>query len=153
MTTHRVKFSVLTLLSACANKMSSRKRSSNENISATTPKKRAKSLSNHRTPVRTSSNTSSPRFRPQFDLPTNRFQSQYKDGNICKITLENFMTHGSLTIEPNARVNLITGVNGSGKSSILQAIVIGLGRNFIIRHELIRLMRRALEAKIDFFPN
>ena len=37
------------------------------------------------------------------------------------------MTHGSLTIEPNARVNLITGVNGSGKSSIFQAIVIGLG--------------------------
>lgn len=133
--------------------MSSRKRPSNDNISATTPKKRAKNLSNYRTPVRTSSNTSSPRFRPQFDLPTNRFQSQYKDGNICKISLENFMTHGSLTIEPNARVNLITGVNGSGKSSILQAIVIGLGKNFITRHELIRFMRRALEARIDFFPN
>ena len=64
------------------------------------------------------------------------------------------MTHGSLTIEPNARVNLITGVNGSGKSSILQAIVIGLGKNFITRHELIRLismMERALEDRIYFF--
>ena len=137
--------------------MSARKRLSEENNSPAIPKKRAKNSSNRRTPVRASPNTSStsssPRFRPQFDLSTNRFQTQYKDGNICKITLENFMTHGSLTIEPNARVNLITGVNGSGKSSILQAIVIGLGKNFITRHELIRLMRRALEARIDFFPN
>ena len=61
------------------------------------------------------------------------------------------MTHGFLEIHPNARVNLITGVNGSGKSSILQAIVIGLGKNFITRHELIRLMSRALEARMDFF--
>ena len=64
------------------------------------------------------------------------------------------MTHGFLEIHPNARVNLITGVNGSGKSSILQAIVIGLGKNFITRHELIRLismMERALEDRIDFF--
>ena len=34
--------------------------------------------------------------------------------------------------KPNPRVNLITGANGSGKSSILQAIVIGLGNNFEI---------------------
>ena len=53
---------------------------------------------------------------------------QYVDGSICKIELSNFMTHEKFEWEPCARVNLITGVNGSGKSTILQAIVIGLGK-------------------------
>jgi len=47
-------------------------------------------------------------------------------GVIQKIVLENFMCHSKLTLEPNANINFITGANGAGKSSILQALVLGL---------------------------
>jgi hypothetical protein len=89
------------------------------------------------TPGRPSTSTLSslPKYQ-RIEQPTVSFGSdtfQYKDGNICEIYLENFMTHQEFgPWKPNPRVNLITGANGSGKSSILQAIVIGLGNNFEI---------------------
>ena len=84
------------------------------------------------TPSRPSTSTLSslPKYQ-RIEQPTVSFGSdtyEYKDGNICQIYLENFMTHQEFgPWKPNPRVNLITGANGSGKSSILQAIVIGLG--------------------------
>ena len=48
-------------------------------------------------------------------------------GVIQKIKLENFMCHSELTLKPNANINFVTGANGAGKSSILQALVLGLG--------------------------
>jgi len=36
------------------------------------------------------------------------------------------MCHGELDWEPNKNVNFVTGVNGSGKSSVLQGLVLGL---------------------------
>ena len=87
------------------------------------------------TPGRPSTSTLSsvPKYQ-RIEQPTVSFGSdtyKYKDGNICEIYLENFMTHQEFgPWKPNPRVNLITGANGSGKSSILQAIVIGLGNNF-----------------------
>ena len=90
------------------------------------------------TPGRPSTSTLSSTPKPKYqriEQPTVSFGSDtytYKDGNICEIYLENFMTHQEFgPWKPNPRVNLITGANGSGKSSILQAIVIGLGNNFI----------------------
>jgi len=47
-------------------------------------------------------------------------------GIIEKVVLENFMCHSNLTWEPNHRVNFVTGMNGSGKSSVLQGLVLGL---------------------------
>jgi len=47
-------------------------------------------------------------------------------GIIKKIRLENFMVHSEFEWEPNNQVNFVTGVNGSGKSSVLQALVLGL---------------------------
>jgi len=47
-------------------------------------------------------------------------------GIIEKIRLENFMCHSNFIWEPNTCVNFVTGSNGSGKSSILQALVLGL---------------------------
>jgi chromosome segregation ATPase len=42
---------------------------------------------------------------------------------LTKITLENFFSFGrSTTIELNAGVNLLVGINGSGKSNLLKAI-------------------------------
>jgi len=47
-------------------------------------------------------------------------------GIIERVVLENFMCHNTLTWEPNHRVNFVTGQNGSGKSSVLQGLVLGL---------------------------
>ena len=67
-----------------------------------------------------------PSKKQRFD-GKNAAAYKYKDGNIVRIYLQNFMTHQEFDWFPSARVNLITGVNGAGKSSILQAIVVGLG--------------------------
>jgi len=47
-------------------------------------------------------------------------------GIIERIKLENFMCHSSFEWRPNSCVNFVTGANGSGKSSILQGLVLGL---------------------------
>ena len=48
-------------------------------------------------------------------------------GRLTNVFLKNFMNHCKLDWSPIRNVNIITGRNGSGKSSILQAIVLGLG--------------------------
>ena len=55
--------------------------------------------------------------------------AQFSLGNITRIQLKDFMCHASLdfSLEPGKPINIITGRNGAGKSSILQALVIGLG--------------------------
>ncbi|KPM11958.1 structural maintenance of chromosomes protein 6-like protein [Sarcoptes scabiei] len=52
------------------------------------------------------------------------------DGNlgyIESITLQNFMCHTNFHLEFGSRINFIIGQNGSGKSAILNGIVLGLG--------------------------
>lgn len=41
--------------------------------------------------------------------------------------MRNFMCHDALEVELNPNVNFIVGRNGSGKSAILTAVMIGLG--------------------------
>ena len=57
----------------------------------------------------------------------NQNQQPFSLGAVTKIELTNFMCHASLVMEPGPAVNIITGRNGAGKSSILQALIIGLG--------------------------
>ena len=47
-------------------------------------------------------------------------------GHIVKVHLKDFMVHRDFEWKPGHCINFITGKNGSGKSSLLQAIVIGL---------------------------
>ena len=49
-----------------------------------------------------------------------RMEDSSMCGVIQNIVLTNFMCHGSFEWSPNTNVNFVTGVNGSGKSSILQ---------------------------------
>jgi chromosome segregation ATPase len=51
----------------------------------------------------------------------------YMKGSIRRIKLDNFMTYSKVEFEPGARLNLILGPNGTGKSCIVCAICIGLG--------------------------
>lgn len=51
----------------------------------------------------------------------------YLPGSIRQITLTNFITHGYVEVYPGPKLNMILGSNGSGKSSIVAAIILGLG--------------------------
>ncbi|XP_063898967.1 structural maintenance of chromosomes protein 6 [Helicoverpa armigera] len=49
------------------------------------------------------------------------------DGSIVSIHVRNFFCHDNLEVNFNRNVNFIVGRNGSGKSAILTALVVGLG--------------------------
>ncbi|CAB3240158.1 unnamed protein product [Arctia plantaginis] len=49
------------------------------------------------------------------------------DGSIISVHVRNFFCHGNLEVQLNRNVNFIVGRNGSGKSAILTALVVGLG--------------------------
>lgn len=51
----------------------------------------------------------------------------HKPGSITRIELRNFLTHGFVVMNPGPRLNMVVGANGSGKSTILNAICLGLG--------------------------
>ncbi|XP_078353144.1 structural maintenance of chromosomes protein 6-like [Oculina patagonica] len=61
---------------------------------------------------------------PDFPVSTS---SEAEVGIIEKITLVNFMCHTMLEVPLGANVNFIIGRNGSGKSAIMTALVVGLG--------------------------
>lgn len=61
---------------------------------------------------------------PDFVVST---ASEAEVGIIEKITLVNFMCHTMLEVNLGANVNFIIGRNGSGKSAIMTALVVGLG--------------------------
>ncbi|XP_014666675.1 PREDICTED: structural maintenance of chromosomes protein 5-like [Priapulus caudatus] len=48
-------------------------------------------------------------------------------GSIARIKLKNFLTYDSVEFNPGAHLNVIIGPNGTGKSSIVCAICLGLG--------------------------
>lgn len=49
------------------------------------------------------------------------------DGCIHSIHVKNFFCHDNLEVNLNRNANFIVGRNGSGKSAILTALVVGLG--------------------------
>lgn len=50
----------------------------------------------------------------------------FVEGAIVRIKMENFLTYDSCEIFPGANLNMIVGANGTGKSSIVCAICLGL---------------------------
>lgn len=50
-------------------------------------------------------------------------------GKLLKLHLVNFMCHSNFEIEFNPRINVLVGNNGSGKSAVFSALIIGLGKN------------------------
>ncbi|ACI65917.1 predicted protein [Phaeodactylum tricornutum CCAP 1055/1] len=51
----------------------------------------------------------------------------HKAGSITRIKLHNFLTYSDVEFRPGPRLNMVIGPNGTGKSSILNAICFGLG--------------------------
>lgn len=54
-------------------------------------------------------------------------QVEICSGKILYIHVKNFMCHGNLRVNLNKHANIIVGHNGSGKSAIFTALIIGLG--------------------------
>ncbi|WIA31719.1 hypothetical protein OEZ86_002595 [Tetradesmus obliquus] len=67
------------------------------------------------------------------DSPSKRQRSgapaAYPKGTVKEVKVFNFMTYGepAVTIKPGARLNLVLGPNGTGKSSLVCALCVGLG--------------------------
>lgn len=51
----------------------------------------------------------------------------YKPGSVTNIKLKNFLTYEKVEFTPGPRLNMVIGANGTGKSTILCAICLGLG--------------------------
>jgi len=59
--------------------------------------------------------------------PLQEERSVYKPGSITRIKLQNFLTYAQVEFSPGPRLNVVIGPNGTGKSTILCAICLGLG--------------------------
>ena len=51
---------------------------------------------------------------------------EFVDGSIFRVKLHNFLTYSDAEFFPGPRLNLILGPNGTGKSSIVCALCVGL---------------------------
>ncbi|KAK9808667.1 hypothetical protein WJX72_001584 [[Myrmecia] bisecta] len=51
---------------------------------------------------------------------------EYARGSIMSVKVHNFMTYADATVTPGPRLNLVLGPNGTGKSSLVCALCIGL---------------------------
>ncbi|KAI9654314.1 MAG: Structural maintenance of chromosomes protein 5 [Alyxoria varia] len=56
-----------------------------------------------------------------------RSRLSHKPGQIVRVFLQNFVTYTSVTFSPGPALNMVIGPNGTGKSTIVCAICIGLG--------------------------
>ncbi|KAI8871311.1 P-loop containing nucleoside triphosphate hydrolase protein [Ramicandelaber brevisporus] len=56
-----------------------------------------------------------------------RDYSQHRNGSIVRIAIKNFLTYYQVEFYPGPRLNMVVGPNGTGKSSIVCAIALGLG--------------------------
>lgn len=52
---------------------------------------------------------------------------QYQPGSIIRVKLQNFVTYTSAEFFPGPNLNMIIGPNGTGKSTLVCAICLGLG--------------------------
>lgn len=58
---------------------------------------------------------------------------EFVNGSIYRVKLHNFLTYNDAEFYPGPRLNLILGPNGTGKSSIVCALCIGLAGNPKVR--------------------
>ena len=63
------------------------------------------------------------------DLGIEQDPSSFTVGSIMRIHMNNFITYDYCTIYPGPHMNMIVGPNGTGKSTIVCAIAIGLGNS------------------------
>jgi len=52
---------------------------------------------------------------------------QHQPGSIVRVTLANFVTYAAVDFYPGPSLNMVIGPNGTGKSTLVCAICLGLG--------------------------
>ena len=64
----------------------------------------------------------------QMKMPTSRAPSmRHQPGSIVRVKLANFVTYTAVEFFPGPSLNMVIGPNGTGKSSLVCAICLGLG--------------------------
>ncbi|KAK4551622.1 Structural maintenance of chromosomes protein 5 [Recurvomyces mirabilis] len=53
--------------------------------------------------------------------------SQHQPGSIIRVRLKNFVTYSAAEFHPGPNLNMVIGLNGTGKSTLVCAICLGLG--------------------------
>lgn len=82
----------------------------------------------------------------QVAVPLNAKRSRpdhaaYKPGNIIKVTVTNFTTYSYAEFSLSPRLNMIIGPNGTGKSTLVSAICLGLGGKLdLLKRKLLKSM-------------
>lgn len=61
------------------------------------------------------------------DSYRNAPQQKYQPGSIVRVTMKNFVTYTAAEFHPGPSLNMIIGPNGTGKSTLVCAICLGLG--------------------------
>ena len=54
-------------------------------------------------------------------------QKKYQPGSIVRVELKNFVTYTAVEFFPGPSLNMVIGPNGTGKSTLVCAICLGLG--------------------------
>ncbi|KAG8130631.1 hypothetical protein E2320_017235 [Naja naja] len=75
---------------------------------------------------RTRSNKRNPRKSQSRSGDRERAGPSFVEGAIVRISMENFLTYDNCVVFPGPHLNMIVGANGTGKSSIVCAICLGL---------------------------
>ncbi|XP_033093010.1 structural maintenance of chromosomes protein 5 isoform X2 [Trachypithecus francoisi] len=73
-----------------------------------------------------SSEVPSKRKNAAPQLPLVQSSGPFVEGSIVRISMENFLTYDICEVSPGPHLNMIIGANGTGKSSIVCAICLGL---------------------------
>jgi len=84
-------------------------------------------LSSPSSPFDEDDNTSTANGASQRINGNDRGEDEYQAGAITRVQLTNFITYEDVVFYPGPYLNMVIGPNGTGKSSLVCAICIGLG--------------------------
>ncbi|GJJ69205.1 structural maintenance of chromosomes protein 5 [Entomortierella parvispora] len=70
-----------------------------------------------------------PRNKGLSSVSSNIVKSEYQHGSIMRVSMKSFVTYESCSFTPGPNLNMIIGPNGTGKSTIVCALALGLGWN------------------------
>ena len=65
---------------------------------------------------------------------------KYQPGSITRVKLENFVTYTAVEFLPGPSLNMVIGPNGTGKSTLVCAICLGLGWSPQVPYHCFRLL-------------